>query len=132
MPNMAYTILLVDDSPLVRRFLRSFIDGTSDWKVCGEAENGAIAIEMARELRPDVVILDLQMPVMDGLQAARRLSDLVPKAVLLMFTMHTCEQLCRDAEAAGVKHVLSKLSGSADVVASLNEFVSERKGAKSA
>ena len=129
---MAYTILLVDDSPVVRHFLRSSIDANSDWKVCGEAENGAIAIEMVRELHPDVVILDLQMPVMGGLEAARRIAGIAPSTIMLMFTMHTCEQLSREAEAAGIKHVFSKSNGSAGVIASLNEFAFERTAAKSA
>ena len=126
---MPYTILLVDDSPLVRHFLRSSVDANSDWKVCGEAENGADAIEMVRNLQPEVVILDLQMPVMDGLEAAQKIADIAPNTVMLMFTMHTCEQLSRDAKAAGIKHVLSKSDGSAGIVAFLNEFAFEHRSA---
>ena len=75
---MSNTVLLVDDSELVRHSLRACIEENSDWQVCGEAENGQVAVEKVRELKPDVVILDLQMPVMDGLEATQkiRLSEL--------------------------------------------------------
>jgi hypothetical protein len=71
---MSHTILIVDDSSLIRHTLRSFIEQTNEWQVCGEAENGAVAIEKVKELHPDVVILDLQMPVMDGLEAAGQIN----------------------------------------------------------
>jgi hypothetical protein len=65
---MSHTVLVVDDSPVIRHAVRSFIEQTPHWHVCGEAENGKVAVEQVRELHPDVVILDLQMPVMDGLR----------------------------------------------------------------
>ncbi len=75
---MSHTILIVDESALVRHALRSCIEQTRDWEVCGEAENGKVAVEQVRELHPDVVILDLQMPVMDGLEAAGQINQLAP------------------------------------------------------
>src|SRR5207249_294369 len=71
-------------APLLHRAKRN-------WEVCGEAENGKIAVERVKELRTDVVILDLQMPVMDGLEAARQISRLAPNTAMLMFTMYNCE-----------------------------------------
>jgi DNA-binding NarL/FixJ family response regulator len=105
---MSRTILIVDDSPIIRHTLRSCIEQNSDWEVCGEAENGRVAIEKVRELHPDVVILDLQMPVMNGFEAADRISHLAPHTALLMLTLHTCEQVSQDAHAAGITDVLSK------------------------
>ncbi len=105
---MSRTILIVDDSTLIRHALRSFIEQTRDWQVCGEAENGKVAVEKVRELSPEVVILDLQMPVMDGLEAARQINLLAPNTAMVMFTMHDCDQLRKDAQAAGIKDVLSK------------------------
>lgn len=79
--------------------------------VCGEAENGKLAVERVRELRPHIVILDLQMPVMNGLEAARQILKYAPDTVMLMYTMHCSDQLLREAQAAGIQEVFSKVDG---------------------
>jgi len=71
---MSAQILIVDDSPFLRRSIRFSIEQNTDWQVCGEAENGKVAIEKTKELHPDLIILDLAMPVMNGLDAARHLA----------------------------------------------------------
>ena len=105
---MARTILIVDDNAIIRRSLRHCIEQNSDWEVCGEAENGRVAVEMVEKLVPDVVLLDLQMPVMNGFEAAYQINRIAPRIVLLMLTLHASEQVSLDARAAGIKHVLSK------------------------
>ena len=105
---MAHTILIVDDNPSIRRLLRSFLETKPDYEVCGEAENGQVALHKVELLRPDVVILDWQMPVMDGLEAARHIAVMAPQTAILMLTMHGSEPVQRDALANGVKAVLSK------------------------
>lgn len=105
---MAHTILIVDDSELIRRTLRTYIEQHTDWRVCGEAENGRVAIEKVTELHPNMVILDFQMPVMNGLEAARRISQLAPETVVVMLTMHYSPELLNQAQAVGVRDVLSK------------------------
>lgn len=105
---MSLRILIADDSPTIRRLLRFFIEHNTDWLVCGEAENGEIAVQKAAQLRPHAVILDLSMPVMNGLEAAREIARIAPDVQMVMFTMHASEQLRRDAEAAGIKAVISK------------------------
>ncbi len=114
MAAVAITILLVDDNAIVRRCLRACIVHNTGWEVCGEADNGAIAVEKVKLLHPDVVILDLAMPVMNGLEAARVISSFAPDTVMLMFTMHHCEELLKDARAAGIRDVISKHEGLAD------------------
>ena len=106
--HVTHTILIVDDSAVIRRSLRFWIEQDSDWKICGEAENGKIAVEKVEELHPDIVILDFQMPVMNGLEAARRITVLAPNTAMVMFTMHSSEQLVKDAGAAGIQNVVSK------------------------
>jgi DNA-binding NarL/FixJ family response regulator len=101
-------ILIVDDSAPLRRIVRSCVEEKTDWRVCGEAENGEVAVRLARELQPDLVLLDLAMPVMNGLEAARRIATISPHPVMLMFTMQYSGQLLKEAEAAGIKAVLSK------------------------
>lgn len=105
---MVHTVLIVDDNNLVRRFLRSWLEQHSEWSVCGEAENGKIAIARVEELHPDIVLMDLQMPVMNGLEAARQISFVAPATAMVMFTMHSSEQLLREARAAGIREVVSK------------------------
>jgi len=120
---MSHTILLVDDSELIRHSLRLCIEENSDWEVCGEAENGKVAVEKVKELHPDVVILDLQMPVMDGLEAARQISHLAPNTAMVMFTAHDSEPLSHDAHDAGIQEVFSKFDGAAGhLLASLEDL----------
>jgi DNA-binding NarL/FixJ family response regulator len=105
---LSYSILIVDDSELIRHLLRSCIEENTEWQVCGEAENGQLAVEKVTELHPDVVILDFQMPVMNGIEAARQITHIAPNTAMVMFTMHDCEELRQDARAAGIRDVLSK------------------------
>lgn len=105
------TILIVDDSALIRRALRSSIEQNRSLSVCGEAANGKIGVERVKQLHPNTVILDLQMPVMNGLEAARQISKIAPNTMLLMYTMHYSEQLVKDAHAAGIQKVFSKSDG---------------------
>ena len=111
---MSYSVLIVDDSALIRHSLRSCLEQDPDWRVCGEAEDGKIAVERVKELHPDVVILDLQMPEMDGLAAARQITAVAPETAMVMFTMHSDGQLLKAARAAGIKDVVSKSEGIAD------------------
>jgi DNA-binding NarL/FixJ family response regulator len=76
---LAYSILIVDDSALIRRTLRFCLEHSGDWKICGEAGDGAEAIQKAKELDPDLIILDLSMPNMNGLEAARELKRIKPR-----------------------------------------------------
>jgi DNA-binding NarL/FixJ family response regulator len=111
---MSCNVLIVDHSARIRHALRSSIEQTRDWQVCGEAANGKVAVEKVRQMRPDVVILDLQMPFMDGLEIARQINLLAPNTAMLMFTMRNCEQLLKYAPAAGIRDVLSKSDGLAE------------------
>ena len=105
---MRPNILIVDDSSFIRLLVRRCIEANTDWNVCGEAENGKIGIEKVIQLHPDIVILDLQMPVMDGLEAARQITQIARNTVLLMFTIHKSEQLVEAAKGAGIRDVVSK------------------------
>jgi two-component system, chemotaxis family, chemotaxis protein CheY len=104
---MPKRVLIVDDSPSIRKMV--FILFTSNgFSVCGEAENGAQAIEKARETRPDIIVLDYRMPVMDGIRAAKSLKQLMPRVPLLLFTVHDSGRLEKEALAAGVAAIVSK------------------------
>lgn len=105
---MAYSILIVDDNAVIRRTLRTCFLQEPECYVCGEAVDGREAIERARQLKPDLIILDLSMPNMNGLEAARELKRLVPSARLLMFTSFKTSTLEREATAAGCAAVVNK------------------------
>jgi DNA-binding NarL/FixJ family response regulator len=105
---MKHTVLIVDDNTLIRSSLRSWIEGNADFQVCGEAENGMVPVQKVEEMHPDIVILDLQMPVMDGLEAARKISNIAPDTAMVMFTMHPSRELLKVAQAVGVRDVVSK------------------------
>jgi DNA-binding NarL/FixJ family response regulator len=105
---MPKSLLIVDDSPAIRRATRDFFESKTDFFVCGEAVDGLDALEKARELAPDLIILDLQMPRMNGLQAARELKVIRPVPVIL-FTMYADMVDSITAKSAGVSAVVSKL-----------------------
>lgn len=108
---MSCKILIVDDSREIRHLMRSAIELNPDWSVCGEAENGKIAVELVETLRPHLVILDLSMPVMNGLDAAREILGIAPGMPMIMFTMHDAKVLSEQARRVGIKHVFSKGDG---------------------
>jgi DNA-binding NarL/FixJ family response regulator len=104
-------ILIADDSDIVRRILKMFLQDRRDIKVCGEAANGFEAVEKARMLRPDLVLLDLAMPEMNGAEAASVLKKIMPKVPIIVFTMFS-DNIGRSlASAVGVDMVLSKPDG---------------------
>ena len=105
---VSHSILIVDDNSAIRSTLRSYLEQYREWSVCGEAENGQDALEKVKQLCPDVVLLDFQMPIMNGLDAARRITQLAPGTIMLMLTMHYSQELMKEAEAVGIKQVLSK------------------------
>jgi len=101
-------ILIADDHAVIREALRGLISQHSDWQLCGEARNGREAVELAKSLRPDVVVLDLSMPELNGLEATRQIRKLLPKAEVLAFTMHETEDLVSQVIAAGARGYLLK------------------------
>ena len=122
-------ILIVDDSSQVRMALRMCLTMNRDWIVCGEAENGRNAIELASRVKPDILLLDYSMPVMNGLEAARTISALIPKCAILMFTTFVTPQLIELARTAGVRAVLSKdVNGISSVIDAIEAIASITTG----
>jgi DNA-binding NarL/FixJ family response regulator len=102
------SVLIVDDNRVVRSSLRRLFESCPEFEVSGDAENGQDAISKAERLKPDLVILDLSMPVMNGLDAAAVLKKILPDARLILFTAHDGHQVDVLAEAAGIHAVVPK------------------------
>jgi len=109
-------IVIVDDHPTMREGLRAILHTADDLVVCGEAENGFEAVAKAGQLQPDLIILDLAMPEMDGLRAAREISTALPTVPILMHTSYSSPELDMEAKKAGVQQVLSKNGGGDDLL----------------
>jgi DNA-binding NarL/FixJ family response regulator len=106
--TMALRILIVDDEPLVRVGVRLILERHDGWAVCGEAENGMEAIEKAIELRPDLVVLDVVMPKLDGLHAASKIREQLPAASILILTLYESLNMARLAAKAGASAYVAK------------------------
>ena len=105
---MVKTVLIVDDTPHIRQALCQLFKREADFDVCGEAENGKEAIEKAQELRPDLIVLDLSMPVMNGLDAARVLRRIMPAVPLIMYSAFGDKVAEQQARLIGISELVSK------------------------
>lgn len=101
-------VLIADDHEVVLRGLCVIVEAQPGWRVCGEARNGREAVEKAKELKPDVVVMDFGMPKLNGLEATRQIRRALPRTEVLMLTMHESEQLVRQALAAGARGYVLK------------------------
>lgn len=112
-------ILICDDNPNIRYLLRVFVESQTPFKICGEAGHGTEAIEKAKKLQPDLILLDLSMPVMTGAEAASVLKAMLPRTKLVLFSMHMDSIPRSLAAAIGVDLTLSKSDG----ITKLNEHL---------
>ena len=110
---MPIRIFIADDDAVIRGLVRRIIEEHSDWQVCGEAENGYDAVQQIKQLSPNVVIMDLAMPRMNGIQAAREISSAIPDLPMLLLTVQQVEkELAGEARRAGFRGAVSKSTGS--------------------
>ena len=101
-------ILVVDDNPAVRHYLRALLEQQSTWRVCAEARTGREALERVEKNPPDMILLDFQMPDLNGLDVARELTRTFPKIPILMITIHLSKQLAEEARKVGVRGACAK------------------------
>jgi DNA-binding NarL/FixJ family response regulator len=121
---MPKQILIADDSSTVRSVLKMFLQSWGNIKVCGEAANGFEAVQKAKELRPDLVLLDLAMPEMNGVEAASVLKKMMPHVPIIVFTMYS-ENIGRSLTSAiGVDMVLSKPDGMVALMEAVDSLLS--------
>jgi DNA-binding NarL/FixJ family response regulator len=108
-------ILIADDSPQVRSVLRHLVEQDASWEVCAEAIDGQEAVQRTRESHPDLVLLDFQMPVMDGLQAAREIAKVAPAIPVLLCSAHLSAILIGEARRIGIMGAVPKSNASSIV-----------------
>ena len=109
-------ILIADDHEVVRKGIRSILEAHPGWTVCGEAADGRKAVEAARDLRPDLVVVDIGMPFLNGLDATRQIIKARPEAKVLVLTMHESEEVVQQVLEAGARGYLVKSDASRDLV----------------
>ena len=106
-PSRTMRAFVVDDNELARHLVKDLVR-RQGWEVCAEAKNGQEAVDMLRDMRPDLIILDFMMPVKDGLQAAREILKIRPSMPIVLFTLFLTDELRAAAEEIGVRQVIAK------------------------
>jgi DNA-binding NarL/FixJ family response regulator len=114
-------ILIADDSELVRRAVRGLLARETEWQVCGEAGDGSQALESARALRPDLVLLDINMPGRSGLQTARELRHEIPEIRILIMSLHDSTQFLSSALDCGADGCIDKAQLVSDLVETIKK-----------
>ena len=109
-------ILIADDHDLVRRGIKALLQSRADWQICGEANTGREAVTKAEELKPDIVILDISMPDLNGVEAARRIRKASTNTEVLILSMHYSDQLIREIVDAGVRGYIVKSDSDRDLI----------------
>jgi DNA-binding NarL/FixJ family response regulator len=121
---MPVRVLIVDDHEIVREGISQLIARSRpEWLICGQASNGEQAIELVQTLTPDVVILDISMPKVNGLQVASKIAAMQLRCRVLMFTMHESERLARDVRAAGAQGVVLKSQAARDLIRAMDHLL---------
>jgi two-component system response regulator NreC len=120
---MAGRILIVDDHEVVRQGIRTILKARPQWELVGEAVNGKDAIEKAQQLKPDVILMDITMPEMSGIEATREISRLNLQAGILIFTMHESKNLAETVREAGARGLVLKSHAARDLLDALETLM---------
>lgn len=124
MPSLR--ILICDDHDLMRRGMKMLLEAREGWTICGEAHTGRDAVEMATKLRPDVAVLDITMPELNGLDAAKRIKKVSPQTEILIFSVHYSDELVRQVIEAGLRGYIIKSDSDRDLITAV-ETLSKHK-----
>ena len=114
-PHPRVRVLVADDHEVMRMGIRNLIQFQSGWSVCAEASNGQEAIEKSAQFHPDVIIMDITMPVMNGLDAAREISRSQPEIPVILFSMHISDDLYRHMKVDGIRGAVAKGDAARDL-----------------
>ena len=113
-------LLVADDHEIVRKGLRTLLEAQPGWEVIGEAEDGRKTVSMVNELKPDVVVLDISMPVLNGLEATKQITKNTPQTKVLVLTMHEADPLIREVLDAGARGYLLKTDAGRDLLTAVD------------
>src|SRR5580704_5187673 len=119
-------ILVADDHEVARRGIRSLLESHPGWEVCGEAKDGRETVELASRMNPDVILLDIGMPNLNGLEAARQILAASPEIAILILTMHDSDHTVREVLRAGDRGFLLKSDAGRDLVAAVEALQTQR------
>jgi DNA-binding NarL/FixJ family response regulator len=119
-------ILIADDHEVARRGIRSLLESRPGWEVCAEAKDGRDAVDLAAKTKPDLVLLDIGMPNLNGLEAARQILATNPNVAILILTMHDSDHVIREVLRAGARGFLLKSDAGRDLVAAVDALQSQR------
>jgi DNA-binding NarL/FixJ family response regulator len=119
---MPLQILIVDDHAVVRRGVRSLLESQPDWEIAGEATTGREAVELAKQLQPDIVVMDLSLPELSGLDATRHILKESPRSEIVVLTMHHSEELAREALQAGARGYVLKSDADQSLIAAIESL----------
>ena len=119
-------ILIADDHEVARRGIRSLLEDHDGWEVCGEAKDGREAVDFATQLQPDILLLDIGMPNLNGLDAARQILAASPDARILILTIHDAEQVVREVLAAGARGFVLKSDAGRDLISAVEALQNRR------
>lgn len=122
----AVSLLVADDHEIVRRGIRAVIREQSEWQIVAEAKDGRDAVTKAAEFQPDVAILDITMPSLNGLDAAKQIAKLSPHTKILILTVHESDQLIRQALDAGASGYIFKTDASFDLIIAVKALLSAK------
>ena len=119
-------ILIADDHEVARRGIRAVLENHAGWAVCGEAKDGRESVELAAATKPDLVLLDIGMPNLNGLEAARQILTILPDVAILILTMHDSDNVVREVLRAGARGYLLKSDAGRDLVAAVEALQNQR------
>jgi DNA-binding NarL/FixJ family response regulator len=113
-------VIVVDDHAVIRRGVQGILSAFPEWELCGEAENGQEGIRLAETLKPEIVIMDVSMPGLNGLEATRIIHNILPDTKILLLTLHSSTELVRSAFRAGARGYVLKSDAEHELVRALN------------
>jgi DNA-binding NarL/FixJ family response regulator len=119
-------ILVADDHDIIRRGLKQLLTSRAGWEVCAEAKTGREAVALAEQMKPEVVVMDISMPDLNGLEAARRIRKQLPKTEIVILTLHFSDQLVRDILEAGARAYIMKGDAERDLVTAVEAVANRR------